>query len=218
MAFYLIARQSQRRGGDAAAVWEGTFDVDLTDPLLADMWRDLRATAVWNALDPALVAAVFAYFRDHVLGGGARARPPALRVGGLSFSLGTRGALGPQAVSRFLDLHAAGDWGVATVYARDLDSSIDRTYGVGAALHAVRIGERLELGLAADVWDEPDSREGLYDGGGWNASVEVDARLGERWAVAALLGSKSAGFFPGLPIDSGVYLGLGVVAGGGRSR
>jgi hypothetical protein len=212
IAIYLVGRQSQRLGASAADVWNNAYPIDFTDPLLEDNWDDARLTAAWNLLDPSLVAAVFAWFRDHVLGGEDRVRPPMLRVGNAGLSLGTRGALGPQSVSRSLDVYAATDRGIFTVYLRDLDSSVDRTFGLGAGVHGLRLG-RIGLGLCADVWDEPESPEGLYEGSGWNAAAEVDALLSDRWGISAKLGSKSDGFLPGLPIEDGIYLGFGVQGG-----
>jgi hypothetical protein len=213
MALYLVGRQSQRRGTPAAAVWDGTYAIDFDDPLLDDNWKDARVTAIWNVLDPTLVAGMFAYFRDHVLHGESRVRAPMLHLGNAALTLGTRGALGPQEVSRFLDLHTATRQGVFTVYVRDLDSSVDRTYGVGAGVHGLRLGTDVELGLSADVWEEPEARENLYEGNGWNATAEVDARLGARWGLAAKAGAKSDGFFPGLPQEGGAYVGLGLMGG-----
>jgi hypothetical protein len=214
MALYLVGRQAQRRGAPAAIVWDGTYGIDFADPLLEDTWDDIRITALWNALDPTLIAGMFAYFRDHVLHGESRVRPPMLRVGdGIGLTLGTRGALGPQEVSRFLDLHAATRRGVFTVYVRDLDSSVDRTYGAGAGVHGLRLGPRIELGLSADLWEEPNAFERLYEGNGWNATAEVNARLGARWGLSAKAGAKSDGFFPGLPQEDGVYLGIGLLGG-----
>lgn len=212
IAIYLVGRQTQRDGAFAADVWNGVYPIDFSDPLLEDNWDDARLTAVWNLLDPTLFAAAFAYFRDHVLRGEDRVRAPMLRAGSVGLSLGTRGALGPQSVSRFLDLHAATDRGIFTVYVRDLDSSVDRTFGLGAGVHGLRIG-RMGLGLSADVWDEPEAPEGLYEGSGWNAAAEVDALLGPRWGLSAKVGSKSEGFLPGLPIEDGVYVGFGVQGG-----
>jgi hypothetical protein len=212
IAIYLVGRQSQRQDASAADVWNNVYPIDFTDPLLEDNWDDARLTAAWNLLDPSLVAAVFAWFRDHVLGGEDRVRAPMLRAGNVGLSLGTRGALGPQAVSRFLDLHAATDRGIFTVYVRDLDSSVDRTFGLGAGVRGLRLGP-LGLGLSADVWDEPEAPEGLYEGSGWNATAEADALLSDRWGLSAKVGSKSEGFLPGLPIEDGIYLGFGVQGG-----
>jgi hypothetical protein len=210
MAYYLLSRQAQRRGADPAAVWSGAYTADLADPLLGRTYDDMRATALWNLLDPTLAGSVFNYFRQHVLGGQARVRAPVLRVaGGVGLALGTRGALGPQEVSRFLDLHAATRRGVFTVYARDLDSAVDRTYGFGAAVHGFRAGGA-ELGLAADSWDEPASRERIRTGKGWNATAEIDTLFQDRWGFSAKIGTKSAGFFPGLPIADGAYVGFGL--------
>ncbi|MFL6292598.1 MAG: hypothetical protein ACJ759_17025 [Thermoanaerobaculia bacterium] len=212
MAIYLVGRQSQRLGASAADVWNNVYPIDFGDPLLEDNWHDARLTAAWNLLDPSLVGAVFAYFRDHVLGGEERVRAPMLRVGGIGLALGTRGALGPQSVSRFLDLHAVTSRGIFTVYVRDLDSSVDRTFGLGAGVHGLKLG-RIGLGLSADLWDEPEAPEGLYQGSGWNATAEVDALLSDRWGLSAKLGSKSEGFLPGLPLEDGIYLGFGIQGG-----
>jgi len=213
MAYYLFSRQAQRQRADPTSIWNGTYKADLDDPLLGGTWDDARTTALWNLLDPLMVGAVVNYFREHVLGGEVRVHAPVLRLrDGLGVTIGTRGALGPQEVSRFLDLHAATRRGVLTVYVRDLDSSIDRTYGAGAGVHGLELRGGLELGLAADAWDEPDSQERRSGGRGWNATAEVDAHLGERWGLAAKIGSKSDGFFPGLPLADGVYFGFGVRA------
>jgi len=211
MAYYLISRQAQRRGADPAAVWDGTYVVNLNDPLLGRIYDEMRTTALWNLLDPVMVGSVINYFREHVLGGQVRVHAPTLRIAdGVGLAIGTRGALGPQEVSRFLDLHAATRRGVYTVYIRDLDSSIDRAYGFGAAVHGFPLGPATELGLAADSWSEPTSAERVRTGSGWNATAEIDTLFAERWGLSAKVGSKSAGFFPGLPLSDGVYVAFGV--------
>ncbi|MES1241943.1 MAG: hypothetical protein ABUT39_10025 [Acidobacteriota bacterium] len=213
MTLYLVGRQAQRHGLPASIVWDGTYGIDFEDPLLEDTWDDARITAIWNVLDPTLVAGMFAYFRDHILHGESRVRAPMLHVGDVGLTLGTRGALGPQWVSRFLDLHATTRQGVFTIYVRDLDSSIDRAYGAGAGVHGLHLGSRVALGLSADIWAEPEALERLDSSNGWNATAEVDARLGDRWGLSAKAGAKSDGFFPGLPQEDGVYVGLGVMGG-----
>jgi hypothetical protein len=211
MAYYLVSRQAELRNSDPAAVWDGTYE-PILDAEFSSTWNDARATALWNLLDPLLAGSVVNYFREHVLGGGGRVHAPVLRISdGLGLTIGTRGALGPQEVSRFLDLHAATRRGVFTVYVRDLDSSLDRAYGAGAGVHDLPLGN-LRISLAADAWDEPASREGIRSGNGWNATAEVDALLGERWGLAAKAGSKSDGFFPGLPLEDGAYFAFGVKA------
>lgn len=211
IAYWLASRQSQRLGGDPADVWFGLYEVDLDDPLLERTWEDARATALWNLLDPSLVTAVVAYFREHVLRGEERVRMPVLRIAeGLGLTLGTRGALGPREVSRFLDLYAATRQGVFTGYVRDLDSTFDRTYGLGAGVHGLRLGGRLDFGVFVDAWEEPDAREGEpRDASGWNATVELNVRPHSRWGFAGKLGVKSEGFLPGLPLADGAYVGLG---------
>ena len=212
IAYYLLSRQAQRHGADPTAIWNGTYQADLSDPLLHSTWDDARTTALWNLLDPSLVGAVINYFRQHVLGGSVRVHAPVLRLrDGFGLTVGTRGALGPREVSRFLDLHAATRRGVFTVYVRDLDSSVERTYGGGVSVHGFKLAN-LEIGLAADTWDEPDSSERRSGDRGWNATAEVDALLGERWGFAAKVGSKSEGFFPGLPLEDGAYFAFGVRA------
>lgn len=212
IAIYLVGRQGQRFNVSAEILWNDGWPIDYNELLLEDTWNDARVTAAWNLLDPSLVAAVYAYFRDHVLGGEDRVRAPRLRLAnGTGITVGTRGALGPQSVSRFLDLHLAGER-VYTVYLRDLDSSIDRTFGGGIGIRGLRLGP-LDLAVSADVWSEPESEEGLYEGTGWNAAAEVDALLGDRWGLSAKLGAKSEGFLPGLPTEDGLYMGFGVLAG-----
>lgn len=213
VAYYLVSRQSARQGGSSVQVWDGVFPVDLRDPLLDRTYDDARATALWNVLDPSLVAAGIAYFKQHVLGGEARVRMPAWKVGeDLSLMVGTRGALGPREVTRILDLYAACRYGVLSVYARDLDSSQDRTYGFGAHLSGVRLGSAVTVGVKLDRWENPDAAEGPADKDGWNAAGEIDALFGDRWGLSAKVGAKSEGFFPGLPTEDGAYVGFGILA------
>ncbi|MFL6193538.1 MAG: hypothetical protein ACJ75H_05165 [Thermoanaerobaculia bacterium] len=210
MAYYLASRQAWRLHAPPARVWSGEYQPALDDPLLERNWDDMRATALWNLLDPSLAGVVVNYFREHVVGGQTRVHMPVLRAGdGVGLTVGTRGFLGPREVSRFLDLHAATRRGVMTVYVRDLDSSVDRTYGFGAGIHAFPLGSRLTLDLSADAWDEPEAREGPGAGNGWNATAGIDTRLSGRWGISAKAGAKSDGFFPGLPIEDGAYFGLG---------
>jgi hypothetical protein len=212
VAYYLFSRQAEERGADPATVWDNTYVPIPEDPALDHNRQAARAAALWNLLDPSLAGAMVNYFRQHVIGGEARVHAPVLRAGDIGFTVGTRAALGPQEVCRYLDLYAATRRRVLTLYVRDLDSSLNRTYGGGLGLYGLRLGSGLELGFAADAWKEPDSIKGPHTGTGWNATGELDARLGDRWGLAAELGSKSEGFVPGLPISDGVYFGLGVKA------
>ncbi len=212
VAIYLTARQAQRLGAPAGDVWNDRYAIDFSERLLGSSYDDVRAAALWNLLDPMLVSAAWAYFRDHVLRGEARIAARGWRVGeGVTLAVGTRAALGPQAVSRFLDVHAATRRGTWTVTLRDLDSSRDRTWGAGAALRGFPLGRRLALGMEADRWEEPDAAEGFYAGSGWHAAAELDARLGSRLGAAVKVGTKSAGFLPGRPIADGVYVGFGLL-------
>lgn len=210
MAFYLVSRQATRRGIDPSRVWEGTYNPDFRERGLKANYDEMRAAMVWNLLDPALVGAVYGYFHDHVLRGAPRVRAWAWRPSeGVSLTLGTRAFLAPQEITRFLDLHAAGRWGVATLYARDLDSSLDRTYGYGVSLHDLPLGRRLRLGLGADAWKDPVALERLRREDGWQAGAELQLRF-DPWGVVLQGGSKSEGFFPGLPLAEGTYVGAGV--------
>jgi len=94
-----------------------------------------------------------------------------------------------------------------------VSAQVDRTYGYGAALHGLRVGRGIELGLVADTWKEPAARERLdrsTRGTGWNVSGEVDVPWSSRFGVAAKVGAKSAGFLPGRPSSEGAYGALGV--------
>jgi hypothetical protein len=214
MVFWTVSRQADRlRGADPADVWNGIYEIDPREPLLDDTVHAARVTAAWNLLDPSLAAAVYAYFRNHVIGGQKRVHPPLLHLGSWGFTLGTRGALGPREATRFLDLHAVAPWGVLTFYVRDLDSSVATDWGFGAGARGLRLGPAVRLGVQGDWWGEPRAAEAsARTSDGWNVSAEVDALLGERWGLAAKIGSKSEGFFPGLMLDEGVYAGLGVKA------
>jgi hypothetical protein len=210
MVLYLTGRQAARLGADAGAVWDGTYEPDFGEPLLRRTWDDARAAALWNLLDPSLGAAMVGYFRQHVLGGEARVRPPTLRIGEpVRLTLATRAALGPDSMSRFLDVQLALPRGVVDIFARRFDSAVASAWGWGAALHRMPLG-RLALSVGADAWDEPRTANGAGEGSGWNAVAEVEARRG-RWAVVAKLGDKSGGFFPGTPRAAGVYGGGGLV-------
>jgi hypothetical protein len=215
MVFWAVSRQADRMGTVSPAdVWNGVYEIGPGDSLLVDTIDAARVTAVWNLLDPSLAAAVYAYFRDHVLGGQARVHPSLLHIGSWGFTLGTRGALGPQMVSRFLDLHAVAPWGgVLTLYARDLDSSATTDWGFGAGVRGLRLGPAVRLGVQGDWWQEPSAIEGsARRSDGWNVSAEIDTMLGERWGLAAKVGSKSEGFFPGTALEEGTYAGFGVKA------
>jgi hypothetical protein len=210
MAFYLVSRQATRRAIDPERVWEGTYNPDFDERTLGKNFDAMRAAMVWNLLDPALAGAVYNYFHDHIRGGAPRVHTWMWRpTEGLGLTVGTRAYLAPQEVTRFLDLHAAGRWGVATVYARDLDSSIDRTYGYGASLHDLPLGRHARLGVSADSWKDPAALEQLRREDGWNATAEVQLRF-DPWGIAIQGGSKSEGFFPGLPLAKGSYVGAGV--------
>ncbi len=63
------------------------------------------------------------------------------------------------------------------LYLRDLDSSVDKSYGWGAALHELPLGP-VRLSAQTDLWEEPSSREDLRHGNGWNANAEANWSFG----------------------------------------
>ena len=212
VAIYLVARQARRLGADPSDVWNRRYNVDFDERLLRKTWDAARVAAVWNVLDPSLVAAVVSYFKDHAGHGATRLHPFGLRVGeGYRLSVGTRAALGAEEVSRFLDVYLAAPWGVFDGYVRDLDSSIDRSWGAGLTLHGLKLGKAVELSVGGDWWQAPDSREKPNAKDGWNLKAEVAAQFTPGFGLSAHVGTKEAGFFPGLPIEKGTYAGFGVL-------
>jgi hypothetical protein len=212
IAAYLVSRQGQRRGVNPADVWNNDYRIDFADAQLRRNYDDLRAAAVWNLIDPAALAGLHGYVTDHALKGRTQVRPPILPLGGgFGLTAGTRAFAGPAEVTRFLDLYLVTPGPLFTVYGRDLQSSVDRTYGWGAGVYGVPLGASVTLSAAGDIWQVPESLEGLYDGSGWNAVCEVDAVVFGNWGLACKVGAKSEGFFPGTPMDSGVYGGGGLL-------
>jgi hypothetical protein len=212
-AYYLVSRQALRNGADPADVANGRYAIDFTDPLLTENWRDARTTALWSLLDPALGFALYSYITGHIMKGEMRVHPPTLRLAeGYGLTASTRGALGISEVSRFLDIIATLPRAVATLTVRDLDSSVDRTWGWGLGLHSLRIGRSVEVGAEGDWWREPEAPEAPSGGQRWNATARVDLLFKGRWGLSAKAGKKTAGFFPGAPTESGSYFGFGVQA------
>ena len=212
IADYLASRQVQRQGIDPASPAGMAYRPDLSDPMLEKNWRAARAAALWNLLDPSLVAATVAYTREHILNGRVRVHAPVWKItDGLGLTVGTRAALNPREVSRFLDLYATTRWGVASVYVRRLDSSVDKTWGGGAVVNA-RVARVTMLGFGADLWKEPVALEHLPGASGWNVSTEVNSQFSRHWGFAVKIGTKSRGSFPGLPLKEGFYAWLGGTA------
>jgi len=212
MANYIVSRQGQRVDADPVEVWERLYAIDYADPLLDETFDDLRLTAIWNLLDPVLVTSVIDYARSHLGRGALRVTPRTWQVAPkLGLTAGTRSALGPTMITRFLDFYAVTERGIGNVYVRDLDSSVDRAFGFGAGFHRVPVGSRWELGVQADSWQQPTSLEQPgADDSQWNVSGEL-AWSTRRWGLTAKLGAKSEGFLPGLPNERGSYLGFGAL-------
>jgi hypothetical protein len=214
IAIYLVTRQGLRNGVDPVDIWERDYTPDFDDPMLEKNWDDVQQMALWNMLDPMVWYSLVRYVNDHVMHGKRYAGAPALFLTeALAVTAGTRGAIGPQSVTRVLDLYLLTDIGIVSVYGRDLNSSKDTTFGFGGGIYRLKLGPHCRLSVAADYWENPDSDEELYDGTGWNASAELDATFGTRFGASAKLGGKSDGFFIGTPTDSGVYFGGGVSVG-----
>lgn len=211
IAYYGVARQAQRRGADPADVWNNDYVIDFNDAQLSDNYDDLQAAAVWNLIDPAALAAMYGYVADHVRHGATQVRPPVIPLGGgLGLTAGTRAFLGPSEVTRFLDLYLVTPGPLMTMYVRDLQSSVDQAYGFGAGVHKLPLGGSVTLAAGGDYWQTPEADEGLYDGTGWNASGEVGVMVTRHFGVVGKVGGKSDGYFPGTPMESGVYGGAGV--------
>ena len=100
---------------------------------------------------------------------------------------------------------------LVNAYVRDLDSSVDRTFGGGAGLYRIPLNARVSLSVQGDFWEVPDSAEDLYEGTGWNACGELSVMFSETVGLSGKLGGKSEGFFPGTPMAEGVYGGAGVL-------
>jgi hypothetical protein len=212
IANYLVSRQGQRRGDAPEQIWDReTYAIDFQDPLLDDTYKDVRQAAIWNALDPMMWAATFFYVKDHLLKGMRHGAPPLVPIGDrFGAGLGTRAALEPQSVTRFLDLYLSAGSALLRLYGRDLQSTTDTAYGYGCEVFGLPLGNRLQLNAGVDAWNHPDAQEELYDGEAWNVYGELEALLTDRLQVAVKLGRKEAGFLPGTPLDAGSYVGGGL--------
>lgn len=212
IAYYLVSRQAQRRRADAGDVWNNDYPVDFNDPNLRDNYDEVQQAALWNLCDPAALAAMYGYVTDHVLRGKTQVRPPVIPMGGgYGLTAGTRAFIGPEEVTRFLDLYWVTPGPLVTVYGRDLSNPLNRTYGWGGGIYGLPALPGVSLGLAGDIWQVPDSEEGLYEGSGWNAVGELDTLLFGRFGLSCKVGAKSDGFFPGTPMASGIYGGAGLL-------
>jgi hypothetical protein len=211
IANYLVARQGKRRGTDMDMLWNQAAPIDFNDPLLRKNSDAARIAALWNAIDPLLIGAAVEYFRGHLFGGAARIRPLMLNLGAVGISAGTRAFLAPSYVTRYLDLYVRVPFGVASIFGRDLDSSIDRSYGWGGAFTVAPRATRFSASITAERWNEPESRERKDHESGWHVSGEVRAPLSRRFGVALNVGRKTDGFVAGRPLAAGTYVGLGVL-------
>ncbi len=212
MAGYLVARQAMRRGESPQLVWEGNYQVDFGEARIGADWRDLRTTAVWAAADPAFATLLYAYVTQHIRGRATDVQPPTIPLGrGFGLSVSTRAALAPTYLTRFLDLLVTTPAGVVSVYVRDLDSHVDRGFGVGVGFERFALTRRLTLGVSGDFWREPDSSEGGSRQDCWNVTTAADVRFTRRAGLSLTAGAKSRGYFPGRPSSEGFYLGLGAL-------
>ena len=216
---WLIARQAMRKGSDPVALWNRTLTLDLGDPLLQKNLDAARATAIWNLLDPAVASSVWQYVTEHLGQRHPRVEPRMLDLGGgCALMVGAHGSLGPADVSRYIDLYLRTPLGLMYAYARDLDSSVDRTHGVGLGIHDLALGPRIRVSLSGDQWQEPLALERpARNSQGWNVAGELQALFGTpaprhlALGLSLQAGRKSAGFLPGRPIGAGSYLGGGLL-------
>ncbi len=213
IAIYLATRQAQRRRADPVDVWYRDYVIDFDDPLLDRSYRHTQDVAIWNALDPMMWATMVFYVKEHVIRGERHLPAPALPLGnGYGVTMGTRGSIEPQSVSRFLDLYLLTPVAVFGVYGRDLRSTSETTYGFGAGIHRLAVGSRFEASLTGDIWDFPQAPEGLYEGTGWNTNAEIEFNVAPHVGIALKAGYKNEGYFPGRPTSAGIYLGGGLTA------
>jgi len=212
IAYYLTARQAQRRHADPADVWNNNYSIDFRDKALVDNYDDVRAAAIWNLVDPAALASMYGYVADHVIRGQTQVRPPVIPLGGgFGLTVGTRAFLGPEEVTRFLDLYLVTPGPLLTLYVRDLQSSIDQTVGYGGGFYKLPLGSRVKFSLLGDLWQTPNSLEQLYEGSGWNSCGELAWMFNDHIGISGKVGNKSEGYFPGTPMESGVYGGAGLL-------
>jgi hypothetical protein len=128
-----------------------------------------------------------------------------------ALTVGTRAAMSPDCVTRFLDLYLVTGLGVLNVYGRDLQSTEETTMGFGGGIYGLRLGPVVKLTVAGDYWKNPAAPEEFYrDASGWNVSSELEIGFGGPVSAAFKIGDKSEGFFPGVPTDSGLYGGAGL--------
>lgn len=212
IAYYLTSRQAQRRHANPADVWNNDYTVAFDDPMLGKNYDDARAAAIWNLVDPSMFAAMYGYAVDHVIGGKSQVRPPVIPLGnGFGLTAGTRAFLGPEEVTRFLDIYLVTPGPLVTAYVRDLQSSVEQTYGYGGGFHRLRLGNRVSVSLTGDFWQVPESEVPLYSGSGWNGCGELETMFSDHVGISLKAGSKSEGYFPGTPMESGPYGGAGVL-------
>ncbi len=213
IAIYLTTRQATRRQADPADVWLREYKPDFDDPDLDKTWRQTREVALWNALDPMLWASMFLYVRDHAMRGERYLPAPAVPLGdGYGLTVGTRGSIEPQSVSRFLDVFVLTPFAVFGVYGRDLRSADDTAFGYGAGAYRMALSPHAHASLWGDVWDVPTAEENLYRGSGWNVAGEIEFSVGPDFGLSLKAGYKNAGYFPGVPTADGLYVGGGLTA------
>ncbi len=214
IAIYLVTRQAARRQADPTDVWQRNYEIDFDDPILQTNYRQVQDVAIWNALDPMMWAAMFFYVKEHAIRGKRTIPTPALPFNErFAFTMGTRGAIGPQSVSRFLDLYLLTPSAVFSIYGRDLRSADQTTYGFGGGIHRMTPSALpLKASLSGDIWDFPAGPEDIYEGVGWNVSGEIEFPVHTTMGLALKAGYKNKGYFPGTPTDAGAYMGGGVTA------
>jgi hypothetical protein len=212
IAVYLATRQAQRTGGNAVDVWNRDYPIDFTEPELKKTYDQMQSAAIWNLADPMMWASMVLYVRQHLIQGKHHTAVPALPLGDdLAITVGTRAAMSPDSVTRFLDFYLISPAGVFNLYGRDLQSTEETTMGFGAGLYRLNLGSAVKLSVGGDYWKNPSAPEKFYDdASGWNVTSEVEIEVAAPVSLSFKVGGKSDGFFPGTPTDSGAYGGAGV--------
>jgi len=214
LTFYIVARQGWRNGIDPAEVWNReSYIVDYGDPLLQENYDLIQKAALWNLLDPSFWAVGYAYVKNHVIDGSQRVEVPVIPLAeGWGLTLGTRATLGLQEISTFLDVYLISPWALGKAYYRCMDSSIDTSTGYGVEVYQLSLGSALSLSLGYDYWSMPDSVEMGIGESGDNIYSELSGVFGTIHPVgfALKVGYKTDGYYPGLPINKGIYTGGGL--------
>jgi hypothetical protein len=172
--------------------------------------KRLQIAYVWNYADPMLAFALYGAVR-RVVTGERFVEAPLPHVQGVALYAAPRFNLSPFGAEHYVDVFAAKDSALLSVYGRVGSSGLASYTGGGVHLEHVRLSRRVHGGAELDVWSQPatllDVRNAYVRpqvfgaSGGVTGSVDIAAGFG----VLAKLAYKSAGYLQGQPLDEGVY-------------